>query len=462
MQASKGGFSSERPIPGSIRPETGYVGHGKRVVLPNARFAVDAGIDPRPWARLLRRAYDRAVVGGAPSTIVRGVVADSWARCKLAKVDPVALPPIMLDRAEAGRLFRRHRLAMLLHMVEGVLVEVAAYAHQLVAIADREGLVLWTGGNPETLSAARKIHLEPGVVWSEQMAGTNALGTALVLDHPLQIFAAEHFKPCFHGWSASAAPIHDPETGELLGAVALAGSVKRAHPHGFSLVAAAAQILEAQLDHEATHRDERLKVSYLERIVRGCAEDSAVLNRGGRVLLSTPPGWLGRKLRLARDGTPVAPAAEEVHFEPLADCDGFLALRGPSAANGAGRPTLRLEALGRERARLTIDGRVFDLSPRHSEILVILTDHPDGLTEPELAAALYGTPMKSVTIRAEISRLHKLVGSVIRTRPYRIAADVEADFLEQPPSGGEHGELLPASQAPAVLALRNRLEPATA
>ena len=52
---------------------------------------------------------------------------------------------------------------------------------------------------------------------------------------------------------------------------------------------------------------------------------------------------------------------------------------------------------------------------------MILAQHPDGVTEQDLASALYGTPIKSVTIRAEISRLHKLLGPVIRTRPYRIA-----------------------------------------
>jgi hypothetical protein len=123
--------------------------------------------------------------------------------------------------------------------------------------------------------------------------------------------------------------------------------------------------------------------------------------------------------------------------------------------------------LGRERARVTVDGRGFDLSLRHSEILVILAQHPDGLTEKELASALYGTPIKSVTIRAEISRLHKLLGPVIRTRPYRIAADVRADFLELEAlvDGGHYerieqmrpGPLLPSSEAPAIVAQRRRL-----
>ena len=191
--------------------------------MPNAWVAVDAGIDPRSWARLLRRAYNRAVSGGGAPTIVRDVVSASWVRSEAAGLDPEERAPIMLERAEACRLFQRHPLAPLLHIVESVLVGVAEYAHQVVAIADRDGTVLWTGGNAETLHAAERIHLKPGALWSEASVGTNALGTSLVLDHPLQIFAAEHFKQTMHGWSSAAAPIHDPETGELLG---------RRHPLG--------------------------------------------------------------------------------------------------------------------------------------------------------------------------------------------------------------------------------------
>jgi hypothetical protein len=435
--------------------------------MPNAWVAVDAGIDPRSWARLLRRAYNRAVAGGAAPTIVRDVVSASWVRSEAAGVDPEERAPIMLERSEACRRFQSHPLAPLLHIVESVLVGVAEYAHQVVAIADHDGTVLWTGGNAETLHAAERIHLRPGGLWSEQSAGTNALGTSLVLDHPLQIFAAEHFKQTMHGWSSSAAPIHDPETGALLGAVTLSGPVNAAHPHGFSLVVATAQILEAHLAHEAAHRDERLKVEYLERVVCGCSEASAVVNSAGQVLLSMPPGWLGRKLRVSDAGVPLAPAAEEVRLEPLADGDGYLVLRGPATEADAPRALLHLEVLGRERAHVEVDGRGFDLSLRHSEILVILAQHPDGVTEKDLASALYGTPIKSVTIRAEISRLHKLLGPVIRTRPYRIAADVRADFLELAAllDGGHHErvarmesrDLLPSSEAPAIVAERARL-----
>ena len=61
------------------------------------------------------------------------------------------------------------------------------------------------------------MHFVCGADWSEQGAGTNALGTAIAVDHPVQIFSAEHFNRIVHPWQCSGAPIHDPATGEILG-----------------------------------------------------------------------------------------------------------------------------------------------------------------------------------------------------------------------------------------------------
>ncbi len=443
--------------------------------MPNTWVAVDAGIDPVSWARLLRRAYDRAATerlagGRSAPDIVRPVISASWQRSERARVDIEWRAPIMLEPEEVARSLRQHPVAGLLPIIKSILVQVAEYAHQAVVVADPEGHVLWVSGYPETCEAAQRINLVAGALWSEEVCGTNAIGTAIVLNHPLQVFSAEHFKPMLHGWSCSAAPIHDPEGEALLGVVALAGSFKRAHPHGFSLVVATAQIAEAHLQHDASERDERLKVEYLEHVLSGCGEASAVVNRLGRVLLSTPPGWLGSRLRLSPEGVPTAFVTEEVTVERMRRGEGFLVMRNSADRAGGQRPVLRIEALGRERATGVLGRRSFEFTPRHSEILVILAQHPHGLSEDDLATALYGSSIKNVTIRAEISRLRRLLGSVIMTRPYRLVADVRADFLELlslleqgagPAAGATHPDkLLPTSTAPAVVETRMRIEQA--
>ncbi|MBQ7808349.1 MAG: helix-turn-helix domain-containing protein, partial [Rhodococcus sp.] len=60
-----------------------------------------------------------------------------------------------------------------------------------------------------------------------------------------------------------------------------------------------------------------------------------------------------------------------------------------------------------------------DLSPRHSQILVALTQAPEGLTASQLASQLFGDPRKTVTVRAEMSRLRKRLAGILLAQPYR-------------------------------------------
>jgi hypothetical protein len=441
--------------------------------MPDNWVAVDAGVDPVSWARLLRRAHDRAVTTpdrdtGHTSRIVRPAIAASWQRSQRAAVDVGdGRAPLILDQEQAERALERHPTAAMLPTIKNLLVTVAEYAHQIVLVADPEGHVLWTAGDSEARRAGERVNLVPGALWSEEATGTNAIGTAIALDHPVQVFSAEHYKRSLHGWSCAAAPLHDSESGAMVGVVALAGPFKNAHPHGLSLVVAAAHIAEAHQRHAATERDERLKVEYLERVLGGYSGASAVVSASGRVLLASPPGWLGARLEIAENGSPVPLVADEVAIEALGRGGGFLLFRSSDADGSDQRPTLRIDALGRERATGTLGKRSFEFTRRHSEILVILAQHPEGLTEERLADEVYGARVKSVTIRAEISRLRRCLGPVVCTRPYRVAASVRGDFLEllalaecgEVGIGAEHvaGPLLPTSTAPGVVKTRERL-----
>jgi hypothetical protein len=143
-----------------------------------------------------------------------------------------------------------------------------------------------------------------------------------------------------------------------------------------------------------------------------------------------------------------------------------LALLAPPKATA---DTVALTALGRDEAQLLAGGRKIRLSRRHSEILVLLARHPEGLTGDELLCALYeDESVTPVTLRAELTRLRRLLGPrLLGSRPYRITAPVESDVavVERrlgtgavtAAMSGYAGPLLPGSGAPAVVRLRRRL-----
>jgi len=133
-----------------------------------------------------------------------------------------------------------------------------------------------------------------------------------------------------------------------------------------------------------------------------------------------------------------------------------------------------LESLGRAASLLTIDdGRgqrsTLHLSPRHSEILLLLASASRGLSGDELAVMLYEGKGSASTLRAELNRLRHLLGDeLLASRPYRLVAEVTADWLavEAHLAVGAvgaalrayRGPLLPASTAPGVARLRENVE----
>ena len=140
----------------------------------------------------------------------------------------------------------------------------SAEARHLVAISDADGTLLWVDGHPRMLEAALAPHFRPGALCSEAAVGTNAIGTALALEHAVQIFSAEHFNRLLHGWTCAAAPVHDPASGAILGVIDLSCSFRNAHPHTLALVTAVAQAAETQLARERARREADLLERYID------------------------------------------------------------------------------------------------------------------------------------------------------------------------------------------------------
>lgn len=143
------------------------------------------------------------------------------------------------------------------------------------------------------------------------------------------------------------------------------------------------------------------------------------------------------------------------------------------------RPTstglsIGLQALGRHDALLTVDDhrgatRTVRLSPRHSEIVLLLAATPRGLSGDELSILLYEDDVTTSTLRAELNRLRSLLGEdLLASRPYRLTAEVTGDWLavEAHLAAGSvgaamrvyRGPLLPGSTAPGVQRLRHSIE----
>jgi GAF domain len=357
--------------------------------LHNPWLALEVGADPQERSAALRLAHLAFVTSGMVPARVRGVVADSWRR-SARLVGPEAIAPVDLADAELEAYRSEHPLARVMPLLRDLLGTIAHDGAHLLAVCDADGLLLWVEGHAGVRKRVEGMNFVAGARWDEVHAGTSAPGVALATDHAVQIFGAEHFSRVVQPWTCAAAPIHDPETGEVLGAVDITGGYHLASPQSLALVQATARAAEAEL---ATLRP------------------------------------------------------------------------GPSGP-GTGA---RLRALGRDEAILEVGGVRHRLGRRHSEILVLLAAHPEGLSNERLAWELYGERLiNPVTLRAELSRLRQLLGRLFQSRPYRLTEPMSADFstvTDQVRSGSVGaalrtyaGPLLPGSGSPGILRLRRQLD----
>ena len=387
--------------------------------------AVRRDTDLRRHARLLQRMHEAMLDGAAPPSPARGVVQRSWHRMRAAghdadrigRVEPAAHPVVEERR-------RRSALALVIDGLRDSLASVAEEAGHLMVVTDADGMVLWRAGSPVIRRRADAVGFSDGVRWTEQTAGTNAIGTALVEEAPVQLFSAEHYTRPLHGWTCTACPVHDPRTGALIGVVNLSGEARDAHPETVALVRTAVRLAQADLWHR---REARLNAL---RAVAG----STLTRSGGPALLVDPDGWIAAVNGIAATGRVPVPAADRPVVIPgLGRCTpepvpgGWLLRRDVGPAG----PPVRLW-LDRSRTppEAVLDGPAtpdwrYPLTPRHAQLLtLVMSAGPVGLTAAALSTAVYGDAHHDVAVRAELSRLRRRLGGVLLTRPYRIARNV--------------------------------------
>lgn len=390
------------------------------------RVALGSNLERVRFARLLMRAYAVASDTGSAPPLVRPVVSESWRRSVEAGVDRETPAPRMLDAGRTAQRLANHPIAGILPRLSALLREVMLEAGCFAAFSDAEGVLLWNDGPAQALHSAVAPRFLPGFLCAEDRIGTNAIGTALVLNQPVQIFAAEHFNRLLHGWTCAAAPIHDPDSGELLGALDLTGEYRSAHVHGLALVTTVAAAAEAWLNADRRQNDQRLVRRYAERCGPHRRPFSAVVSDSGRVLHADPPTWLGSQVELP-DGQSTLRQADGtvIEVEPLDE--GYLVWRVRKRRERPARVVITFTRSGH--AVVSSSQVRVTLGTRHTEIVTVLAQSPSGLTVRELATAVYESDVPPGTIRAEIRRLRRLLGEdVVLSRPYRLHPRVRAEL----------------------------------
>jgi sigma-54 dependent transcriptional regulator, acetoin dehydrogenase operon transcriptional activator AcoR len=242
--------------------------------------------------------------GTAPAELFSADIYDSWMRCISHGLDTLRPPsPEFVNPAVLRQEQQRCSLVRGLALAEmHTLHQQIAGSNFMIAFATAEGLLLDIISDSSFSDASDAACIRAGAIWTENICGTNGLGTAAYLKRPIVVHGREHFFPRYNNLTCVAAPIFAPD-GEVAGILDASSDCMSRQAHTQALVAMAATQIENGLFREQ-HRSNILvafhnRGEYLHTLSAGLLavdNDGKILaaNRAARVLLHGLPASAGR------------------------------------------------------------------------------------------------------------------------------------------------------------------------
>lgn len=159
----------------------------------------------------------------------------------------------------------------------------------LMLLTSAEGTILEREGNSKSLMMADTQQLVVGSNWSEERCGTNAVGTAISLQRPVQVIAREHYCDMTQVWGCAAVPIRDLRDGRTLGILDTTGPEHSFLSMNLGWVNSMASCIELRLNEAQSKSKYRLIEDCMGQIRRWHKEKIMVFDKEGFLI------WISRE-----------------------------------------------------------------------------------------------------------------------------------------------------------------------
>lgn len=223
--------------------------------------------------------------GIVPEGLLPEPIERSWSRCvSTGQPLEVNLQIAPVSQRELDEM--REKNSRLLHQARPEMENLQSQTlgtQSMVILTDAQGTILHALGDADFISKAQQVALQPGVSWSEENTGTNAIGTALVENAPVLVMGAEHYYSQNAFLNCSAAPILDPY-GQTIGVLDVSGDSRRQQAHTMALVRMSAQMIENRLFAGEFTRDITLHFHARPEFIGTLWEGIAVFSPDGRLI----------------------------------------------------------------------------------------------------------------------------------------------------------------------------------
>ena len=237
------------------------------------------------WDRFIHGADDIDI------SMIPPVILESWRRSKENKINPLGEPQnkILTGDALQQLLDDNKQFIDISQPFLNRLSQSMKTTSFIVSLFDRNGYILQVIQNDLYINITRLSKWYPGVLWSEEYAGNNAIGTVLKQKKPIQIIGAQHYLQWCHQAAASSAPVIDLD-GKIIGGIAIVALLFGAHPHTLGMAIAAAHAIENELKIQETlnqlktaFHETDMAYSLQKAIITSIPEALIAVNAEGRI-----------------------------------------------------------------------------------------------------------------------------------------------------------------------------------
>lgn len=238
--------------------------------------------------------------------ILPKVILDSWHRCRSNNVNAyLTKVPLILSDLQIKELLANNR--ELIEVSVPVMKNLYSFVEGsgfVVGMFDRNGYLLHFVGDEDVREDVKRGNFYVGSCWSEEIAGTNGVGTVIHEDKPLQVYASEHYCIVSQKWSCSGAPIHDSE-GKLIGVIDMVGPHQKTNAHTLGMVVASAYAIENEFrlgkllsEYKIAESFQRTVISSFPEIIMTIDNKGllSMLNKNAQKAFGMDGGSLGKRI----------------------------------------------------------------------------------------------------------------------------------------------------------------------
>ena len=209
--------------------------------------------------RQTAKARDRFLSGDQDTVLdgdtggVRDAITTSWRRSAQFGVDPNRRElPLKSSIGSRTKLFRS---------AQPILDDMSRHLADMstaLLLADRDGIIIgrWVG-EKALARLMDRTNSAPGFSLSEEVIGTNGLGSVIEEQRPYAVIGPEHYADLFMDYSCYGAPIIHPRTGRVEGVLTFVCRVKDSSPLMLPFVATTSAQVAERITSASERQDKR-------------------------------------------------------------------------------------------------------------------------------------------------------------------------------------------------------------